>query len=290
MFVHRNAALTLVKRLELVLFIRSGSTLKEGEAGLRDRSSRPRHSPRRTPEAVQERIVLLRRERRCMRAIAAQTGVSVSTVSRVLRAAGLSRLADLEPKEPDNRYEHPIPGAMLHVDVKRLARFHAPGHRATNDRSQGRSNGAGWDFLFVAVDDHSRLALVGIYPDETKQSAADFLERALTRMEELGAPVRRVLTDNGRCFASDTAREGYQRRGCVHRRTRPYRPRTNGKAERFIQTLLREWAYAKTYNDSDERNRALGPWLRWYNLERKHSGIQGRAPIQRIPNVLRNDI
>lgn len=311
MFLHCNAALTLVKRKELVEFIAAGSTLtaaadafrvslgtvrkwlrrfqSEGLDGLLDRSSRPLSSPRRTADEARLQIIALRRDRRDMRSIAKETGASLSTVSRILIKEGISRLRSLDPKEPDNRYEHEAMGDMLHVDIKKLARFHAPGHRATGDRSLGRSAGAGHDYLFVAVDDHSRLALVGVYPDEKKESAADFIDKALARMAELGAPVRTVLTDNGRCFTSEPARRAYSRFGCRHKRTRPYRPRTNGKAERFIQTLLREWAYAKSHPDSNTRLKDLGPWLEWYNTQRKHSGIQGQAPIQRLPNLLRND-
>ena len=180
------------------------------------------------------------------------------------------------------------PGAE--VDLKKLARFQAPGHRVTNTRANGRSTGAGFDYLFVAVDDHSRLAFVGVYPDETKRSAADFLDRALHAMCRMGTPVRRVLTDNGKCFASDMARAAYDRHDAQHRTTRPYRPRTNGKAERFIQTLLREWAYAATYDNADQRNSHLLPWLRWYNEERPHASLNGLPPIHRLPNVLGNDI
>jgi len=311
MSVHRNAALSLVKRRELVDFVAAGGTLKAaaaafnvggntvrrwwrrymllGPTGLEDRSSRPKHMPRAISEDVRQEAVRLRRERRTVRAIASELGISKTSVARIVKDAGLSRLRALDPPEPDNRYEHPAPGDMLHVDIKKLARFHAPGHRVTHTRANGRSQGAGFDYLFVAVDDHSRLAMVGVYPDETKRSAADFLDRALCAMERLGAPVQRVLTDNGKCFASDLARAVYAQHNASHRTTRPYRPRTNGKAERFIQTLLREWAYATTYTTADQRNAALLPWLRWYNEQRPHASLQGCAPITRLPNVLGND-
>ncbi len=307
MSVHRNAALSLVKRRELVEYIAAGATLKaagerfgvsgttvrrwwrryrvEGVAGLEDRSSRPKRMPRAIKEEVRQKVLELRKQRRTIRSIAAKLGISKTSVARIVKAAGLSRLRALDPPEPDNRYEHARPGDMLHVDIKKLARFHVPGHRVTHNRAGGRSPGAGFDYAVVGLDDHSRLAMVGIYPDETAHSVADFLDRVLTAMSRLGAPVRVVLTDNGRAFTSRAAREVYQRHNVRHRTTRPYRPRTNGKAERFIQTMLREWAYAASYASSDERNAALGPWLKWYNEQRPHTSLQGQPPISRLRNL-----
>lgn len=257
-----------------------------GLEGLEGRPPRPQETPRAIPSDVRQKEVEIKRHRRTIRAIASETGISKTSVARIVKEAGLSRLRTLDPPEPHNRYEYPAPGDMLHVDIKKLAKFETPGHRVTGTRTTGCSRGAGFDYVFVAVDDHRRLALVGIYPDETQHSAADFLERAFQTMQHLGAPVRSVLTDNAKCFTSSLVRNVCEQHKVRHRTTRPYRPRTNGKAERFIQTLLREWAYSKTYQKAQERNSALEAWLRWYNEERPHTAIQGRPPITRLPNVL----
>jgi len=224
-----------------------------------------------------------------MRDIAVAAGISLSTVSRILKEKGISRLRDLEPKEPDNRYEHAEPGDMLHVDTKKLHRFDFPGHKVTADRSRSNRPGLGTDCVFVAVDDHSRIAFSAVYPDESKQSAAHFLEQVLGAMDQLGAPVKRVLTDNAKVFRSDLAKEVMKRHGSAHKTTRPYRPRTNGKAERFIQTILREWAYKHPYQNSIERNNALLPYIQWYNAKRSHSALQGKPPITRISKLLKHD-
>jgi len=311
MVVHRNAALSLVKRRELVEMADKGVPVaqvsasfrvsfqtvqkwlrrwrEEGDAGLFERSSRPKASPRAIPEAVRANVIALRREHLTMQSITERTGVSKATVSRALAKEGLSRLKALYPKEPANRYEHSKPGEMLHVDVKKLGRFDMPGHRAVGRANRASACGAGHDFLFVAVDDYSRLALVGVYPDETKTSAADFVERTVLRMDELGVPVQRILTDNARAFKSDAAKAVYAKHKVKHKTTRPYRPRTNGKAERFIQTLLREWAYAAAYSTSLDRNAELGPFLERYNRHRPHSALGGKSPITRLHNLLKLD-
>ena len=313
MSVHRKAALSLVMRKQLVDEIEAtGMTLtaaaisfrvsrqtvrrwwlryqEAGYSGLEDRSSRPYRCPRSTPNHTVEQIIRLRRERLSGKSIAQMIGTSAATVSRFLMCARLSRTRDLQPKEPDNRYEHEHPGDMIHVDIKQLSRFNAPGRRIAYNRSLGRSKGVGYDYLFVAVDDHSRLSFVGIYPDETKHSAQSFLDQALERFRQIGIPVKEVLTDNGRVFTSHLVKAAYEEHAVKHRRTRPYRPRTNGKAERFIQTLLREWAYAKPYANADERNHALRPWLQWYNEQRQHISLGNKTPMSRVTNVLKDDI
>ncbi len=312
MFLHRNAALTPVKRRELVDLLDRGMPMTVAAAhfgvavstvrrwrdrarespgdSLEDRSSRPHRLRNPLGAEVKLRVVALRIARRDMTRIAAEVGVSIASVSRILARAGLSRMRDVDPPEPDNRYEHPEPGDMLHIDTKRIPRFDFPGHRVTNDPSKGNRKGIGHDFVFVAVDDHSRLAFCGIYPDERADSAADFIRRALNGMAQVGAPVKRVLTDNAAIFRTQQARLAYEEHGCAHKTTRPYRPRTNGKAERFIQTLLREWAYATTYQNSDERNWRLVEYVYRYNLERKHSALQNKPPASRIPHLWKDDI
>jgi len=215
--------------------------------------------------------------------------MSRTSAARIVRAAGLSRLKALDPPEPDNRYEHPAPGDVLHADIKKLARFQSPGHRTTGDRALGRGAGAVYDYLFIAVDDHARIAFVRRYPDETRHSAADFLDRTFYAMRHLGYPVPRLLTYNVGCFSSGLCRRVYERHRVSHRTTRPYRPRTNGKAERFIQTLLREWSYARTSQTADQRHDALSAWLTWYDERRPHTALNGFAPTQRLPNVFGYD-
>ena len=312
MNIHQNARLTPKGRALLVRRILAGETppaaaaaggvsertargwlaryRSEGEAGLDDRSSRPRHSPRRTPQTVVDRVVALRRQRWTGRRIARTVGVSPATVSRLLRRAGLNRLRDLEPAPPVRRYEHHAPGELLHLDIKRLGRFQRAGHRVTGDKTR-RSRAAGWEFVHVAVDDHSRIAFSQILPDERSRSAVEFLHAAVAYYRSLGVCIRRLLTDNGSCYRSRAFRQTCRRLGIRHRFTRPYTPRTNGKAERFIQTALREWAYARSYLSSPHRAAHLHPWLHDYNWHRPHASLGYNSPISRLPpprnNLLR---
>jgi transposase InsO family protein len=253
-----------------------------GPAGLQDRSSRPHRLNRPTPEEVRSRIVELRRQRLPGKQIAELAAVSAATVSRVLAAAGLSRIRDLEPAEPVVRYQREHPGELIHIDIKKLGRFEAQGHRVTGDRQAGRSRGAGWEFVHVCIDDASRVAFSQILPDEKKESAVAFLKAAVAYYVSLGVAVARVMTDNGSCYRSAAFRKACAELGLKHIRTRPYTPKTNGKAERFIQTALREWAYAKAYQTSDERGSELPIWLHRYNWHRPHGGIKSVTPISRL--------
>ena len=253
----------------------------EGADGLLDRNSRPHRSPRTIPATVISRITALRRLRWTGAQIAATVGVAPATVSRVLRRQGLARLCALDPAPPVRRYEHPHPGDLLHLDIKKLGRFHRPGHRLTGDRGH-TSPGAGWEYLHVCIDDHSRLAFSQLYPDETAASATAFLSAALDYYRRLGIHVRRVLTDNGGCYRSRTFNACCAQRGLRHRYTRPFTPPTNGKAERFIQTAQREWAYALTYNTSSQRAQCLAPWLHRSHWHRPHASLKANPPISRL--------
>lgn len=254
-----------------------------------DRSSAPRRCPRKVCRQRIAEIERLRRERMTGPAIARALGMARSTVGLVLRRLGLGKLKHLEPKPPVVRYERARPGEMIHLDIKKLGRFAAPGHRITGDRQLGRSREAGWDFLHVCVDDASRLAYTEILPSEGQQDTTAFLERALAWLGRHGVIVERVMTDNGSAYRSKLFAKALHNAGLRHVRTRPYTPRTNGKAERFIQTSLREWAYAQPYGSSDERTQAIQPWTDAYNLERPHAGIGGLTPWQRVNNLLGND-
>jgi transposase InsO family protein len=310
MNIHKNARLALARRIELVrmivdqgfaraaaarelgvseLTVRKwlGRYLAQGEAGLVDRSSRPRRSPRSIKAETALAIVELRRRRLIQARIAASLGVSASTVHRVLQRAGLSRLRDLQPSEPVVRYEHDNPGDLVHIDIKKLGRIESVGHRITGDR-RDTSRGAGWEFLFVAIDDHSRVGFTDLYPDECKASAVQFLENTVAYMRSLGVQLKAVLTDNGSAFRSDAFRRACARLHLKHRFTRPYRPQTNGKAERFIQSALREWAYGIPYRDSSEREHMLERWRHHYNWHRPHQGIKGMAPISRLAHQRNN--
>ena len=235
--------------------------LAEGEAGLHTRSSKPRRSPLATPQAVVRKVITLRRRRMTYRQIAQCVCVSAGTVGRILQRTGLNRLSSLEPARPDNRYEHDAPGDLLHLDIKKLGRFQRPGHRVTGSRTRGRSDGAGWEYVHIAIDDHSRIAFGSIHPDESGKSACDALLKALRYYRGLGIQFRRVLTDNGTAYRSKRFKRLCRRLRLAQSFTRPYTPRTNGKAERFIQTALREWAYARSYDSSQQRARELMPWL-----------------------------
>jgi transposase InsO family protein len=264
----------------------------EGVDGLHDRSSRPLSSPIQTPPTICAAVEALRRQRRTSKQIAAELAVSPATVSRILRRLGLNRLSALEPAEPVRRYEREKPGELLHIDIKKLGKFSQIGHRITGDRrGQSNNRGVGWEYVHVCIDDHSRIAFAKVMPSEKKRSATAFLGAALTYYESLGIKVERVMTDNGSCYKSFAFRRACKRLGLRHIRTKPYTPKTNGKAERFIQTSLREWAYAYAYENSRQRRDRLPYWLHRYNWHRPHAGIDDKTPISRLPltedNVLR---
>ena len=318
MNVHKNARLTALGRERIVALVAGGQTPQavseavgvcprtvrkwvkryeaEGVAGLQDRSSRPQRLYRPTPQAVVERIEALRRARMTGKAIAAETGVSPATVSRVLRRLGLNKLSVLEPAEPVRRYERQNPGELIHIDIKKLGRIDGVGHRITGDRRgqssrRGRGQGLGWEFVHVCIDDASRIAFSQVMKDEKKGSAVAFLKAAIAYYASLGVTVQRVMTDNGSCYKSFAFARACKRFRLRHIRTKPYTPKTNGKAERFIQTSLREWAYARAYNHSDERTAELTRWLHRYNWHRPHGSIGSMPPISRLPltgnNLLR---
>lgn len=305
MNVHKNSRLTPLGRERLVGMIAGGMTFaragavcgcsaktaakwwrrheQEGREGLRDRTSRPHSLRAPTPDAVADRIVRLRRQRLTGAHIAAKTGVSPATVSRVLRRAGLSRLKDLEPAEPARRYERDHPGDMIHLDIKRLGKFERTGHRITGDRTgQSNSRGIGWEFVHVCIDDASRLSFTQIHPDEKAVSAVAHLKAAVVWYASMGVKVARVMTDNGSCYKSHAFKAACAELGLRHIRTKPYTPKTNGKAERFIQTALREWAYARAYQTSDDRAADLPAWTHLYNWHRPHAALKSKPPISRL--------
>jgi transposase InsO family protein len=309
MNIHKNARLTLARRLELVRDMMDqgftpctaaavhgvsgpsarkwlGRYLAQGELGLHDRSSRPKHSPRQIKPENALAIVELRRRRLTQARIAASVGLSKSTVGRVLKRAGLSRLSDLQPCEPAVRYEHDHPGDLVHIDIKRLGRIERLGHRiARHVRGTVR---AGYEALFVAVDDHSRIGFTDVYPDQGELSAVQFLENLVLYYRSLGVTVRRILTDNGSAFNAKSFARTCERLQIKHSFTRPYRPQTNGKAERFIQSALREWAYGIPYNHSRQRTAMLDRWIHHYNWHRPHQGIEGLTPISRLARSRNN--
>jgi transposase InsO family protein len=247
-----------------------------------DRSSAPRCRPTRTPAAVEAEIERLRRLRFTSTRIAATLGLPVSTVCAVLSRIGLNRLSRLAPLEPPNRYCRRHAGDLVHLDVKKLGRFNKPGHRVTGRGPGTHSGGRGWEAVHVCVDDATRLAYVEVLPNELATTTVAFLERAIAWFAERGVTVRQVMTDNGSPYVSSAWATFCSARGIDHIRTRPYRPRTNGKAERFIQTMLREWAYAATYRNSRHRTRALRPWLRYYNEQRPHGALGHKTPASRL--------
>jgi len=254
----------------------------EGASGLKDRSSRPKTCPHALSDDVRQKAFAQRRSRRTYRQISQECGVAPSTLGRWLAREGLNRLAALEPAPPIVRYEHPNPGDMLHLDIKKLGRFHQPGHRVTHNRKQN-SRHAGWEYVHVAQDDHSRVSFACIQPDESRWSACRALVAALRFYRTLGVTFKRVLTDNGACYRSRRFARLCRRLGLRHMRTKPYTPRTNGKAERFIQTALREWAYAHSYESSDHRAQHLPLWLAEYNHRRPHASLGYKPPMSRIP-------
>ncbi len=254
-----------------------------GVDGLRDRSSRPLSLPSQTAVATCAVIEALRRQRHTGKQIAAEVSVSAATVSRILRRLGLNRMRDLEPAEPVRRYEREHPGDLIHLDIKKLGRFDKIGHRITGDRTgQSNSRGVGWEYVHVCIDDNSRVAFSQILPDEKAVSAVAFLRAAVAYYKGLGVTVTRVMTDNGSCYKAFDFRDACTGQGLKHVRTKPYTPKTNGKAERFIQTALREWAYAQAYPTSDRRADELPVWLHRYNWHRPHAGIKSKTPISRL--------
>ena len=261
----------------------------EGPDGLKDRSSRPHRLPRSHELGLVVEAVGRRRRGQAALRIASELGVSRSTVGFWLRKAGISRARDLQPQEPPNRYEHAAPGDLLHLDTKKLANFHQAGHRITGNRHK-QSRGAGYQVLHVCNDDHSRACYMEVLPDEKKGTTAAFLQRALLHFQAQGVQVRKLLTDNGSPYRSKEFKAMRESLGLKHSRTRPYRPRTNGKAERLIQTALREWAYGPTWQSSDERNQALSDWLHFYNHHRPHSALGGQPPVTRLNNLVGSDI
>jgi transposase InsO family protein len=309
MNIHQNARLTRHGREWIVRLAASGQTPKaiatavgvcprtvrkwlkryreEGLAGLMDRSSRPHRLYRPLPSPTIERIAELRRRRWTGKQIAAELGVSPASVSRVLQRLGLNKLRALEPVEPIRRYQREHPGELIHIDIKKLGRIDGIGHRITGDR-RGQSNrrsrgqGLGWEFVHVCIDDASRIAFAQVMPDEKKESAVAFLKAALAYYQSLGVTVARVMTDNGGCYKAFDFRDACRDLGLKHIRTRPYTPKTNGKAERFIQSALREWAYAQAYTHSDRRTDELPRWLHRYNWHRPHGSLDAKPPISRL--------
>jgi transposase InsO family protein len=254
----------------------------EGESGLEDRSCRPHRVRRKTPRHLVHRMLQHRRRRKAAWEIAAETGVPVSTVSRHLKAEGLGRLWRIEEaSHPPQRYEHPHAGSLFHVDAKRFGRIDGIGHAIHGDRRR-RSRGVGWEVVFVCVDDYTRLAYAEMHPAENAACATRFFRRALRWFESLGVRCERVLTDNAKCYESTVFTALCAEEGVSQRFTRPYTPRTNGKAERFIQTLKRRWAYRYAYRTSAIRAASLRPWVGHYNHHRPHRAIGRIPPIARL--------
>lgn len=300
---HQNARLTVHSREQLAkMIIDCGSTNKaaarafqvsektaakwvgryreQGPAGLKDRSSKPHRSPSRTVFSLSERVLVLRRLRWNGWRIAHELKLSRATVSRILRRAGMNRLRALDPPLPVVRYEHKRPGDLVHFDIKRLAHILMPGHAVTGNK-RDHIRGAGYQYLHIAIDDHSRIGFAAMMPDQTHQSAMRFFLMARAHFARFGFSIRRVLTDNGPCYWDWRFRKLLHRQHVKHRFTRAYRPQTNGKAERFIQSALREWAYAHTYCNSLEREQQLELWLHDYNFHRPHASLNLTTPASR---------
>jgi len=267
----------------------------EGEAGLLDRSSAPKQVPSRLPADRLEAIEALRRLRMTAAEIAEVLGMALSTVSRWLARIGLGKRSALAPPEPPNRYERKCPGELIHVDVKKLARIsrRGAGHRVTGNRKSQfelgsgaqRRRKTGWEFVHVCIDDATRLAYAEVLPDEKGATAAGFLRRAVAWFKGMGISVERVLSDNGSCYRSGAHAQACAELSMRHLFTRPYRPRTNGKAERFIQTLTNRWAYGAIYGSSAERTAALSGWLDHYNFRRRHGSLSHRPPAARLAEL-----
>jgi transposase InsO family protein len=265
----------------------------EGGAGLRDRSSAPHRIPRRTPASRERAIVALRRLRMTAAEIAECLGLARSTVCALLRRLGLGRLAFLEPSEPANRYERRLAGEVLHLDTKKLGRIERIGHRISGQRRgparrAGGRRSVGWEYVHVAVDDATRLASALVLPDEKATSAVAFLAHAVSELRARGVTVERVMTDNGSAYCSHAFAQACRELGIRHLRTRAYRPRTNGKAERFIQTLTRRWAYGQPYASSEWRRAALSTWLEDYNQRRPHGSLGNQTPAARLAALMNN--
>jgi transposase InsO family protein len=256
----------------------------EGPAGLRDRSSVAHRLPHAHPPERIRAILALRRLRMTGQDIAQALAMAPSSVSAILRRAGVGRLALTEPAGPVRRYERRHPGELVHIDVKRLVRIERAGHRVHGDR-RTLVKGAGWEYVHVAIDDATRLAFVEVLADERAPAVVGFLERALAWFAERGVRVRGVMTDNGPAYLSHAHAAACRRLGVRHLRTRPYRPQTNGKGERFIQTLVRGWAYGQIYRSSAERTGALGRWLNWYNHSRPHGSLNRQTPAGRLQQL-----
>jgi transposase InsO family protein len=256
----------------------------EGLDGLADRSSRPRRCPRALSLHEQRDLEGLRRQRWPLWRMAMQVGRGVATVSRCMKRLGLSRLKSLEPPEPIVRYERAAAGELLHIDTKKLGRIDGVGHRITGDRTLNRNKGIGWDMVHLAIDDHSRVSFAQVLPDEKALSCVQFLRQAVAYYASLGVRIERVMTDNGTGF-KNTFKAACDELGIRHIKTRPYTPKTNGKAERFVQTSLREWAYAKPYVSSAQREAALQPFLHRYNWHRPHCALNRQPPMSRIPGM-----
>ena len=304
MKLHGNARLTPAGRAQMCVRVRvEGWTVEEAAdaAGvstrccytwlarwdtgepMTDRSSAPGTVANRTDEAVEAMIEQLRRLRWTSTKIAGTLGMPTSTVCAVLQRLGLNRLWKLEPPEPPNRYCRRHPDELIHIDIKKLGRFYSPGHRVTGRRvGYARNRTAGWEYCHVAIDDTTRIAYVEILDDEKGATCVGFLRRAIGYFKSLGVTVERVMTDNGTGYRSRVHAAAIAELGVRHIRTRPYRPRTNGKAERFIQTLQREWAYAAAYESSWQRRQALLTWVRYYNCTRPHSSLAKRTPISQL--------
>jgi transposase InsO family protein len=303
MDIHKNAALSLRSREALARFVvEQGATRKaaaaafrvgaktagkwvsryqaSGAAGLLDRSSRPHRSPHQTAFLLVEKVLALRRGHMPGYEIARQTGTSPASVSRILRRARLSRWRDLNPPPPVQRYEHPNPGDLLHLDIKGMTRFSNVSLRG-DGRLRGKRKHPGFLALHVAVDDHSRMAFTQMLPNQKADTTIGFLNSAVEFFASHGIGIRALLTDNGSSYRSQQFRQACMQMQIRHRRTRPYTPRTNGKAERFIQTALREWAYAKHWTDSEQRDAHLQPWIDYYNRERPHGSLNYKPPISR---------
>jgi len=302
MDIHKNARLTFRSREALVEVVSGGMRCRhaavmfrvtpktaakwvsrfqsEGRSGLFDRSSRPRSTPRAAPSSLVSQVIELRRQHRPAYQIAQNTGLSPATVSRILRRVHLNRWRDLHPAPPVVRYEHPFPGDLLHLDIKGMTRYQQVSIRG-DGRRRGRPKFAGWEALHIAIDDHSRLAFSRLLPNQKTDTTIAFLQDALAFYAEHGIRIRSLLTDNGSCYRSRQFRCACAELGIRHRFTRPYTPRTNGKAERFIQTALREWAYSRHWTNSEERDQSLLPWLQHYNFTRPHGSLGYAPPISR---------
>lgn len=302
---HQNARTTFYSRALMVKRVREGVKASEvanqlgisrrtvykwlaryrqgGEAALHNHTSRPQRSPRRMPVERVASIAALRQRRLSSLKIASSLSLPISSVTLELRRLGLNRLSRLEPRPPVIRYEYQRPGEMIHMDIKKLGKIAGVGKRIHGDRSR-RGRGAGWEFLHVCVDDRSRVAYTEMLPDEKGVTATCFLIRAVSWFERNSVKVQKVMTDNGSCYVSHLFRATVQSLGARHVRTRPYRPRTNGKAERFIQTSLKEWAYSQAYETSQERKAHLQPWIEEYNYKRPHTALNGKPPITRLEN------